>query len=151
LSEAGGAPATTFVVGGSDALRGYTVGSLLGNGFLLGNVELRFPLFRPELGRTTWPIFLRRIHGAVFLDAGDAFEIGGNPPTPSHRLAASTLQFGAGGELRLELFLAYYLPIELRLGVARGLGPLLARWEGGAPQSDPRATTQGYITAGPAF
>ncbi|HSM93089.1 MAG TPA: BamA/TamA family outer membrane protein [Anaeromyxobacteraceae bacterium] len=151
LDEAGAATTAAFGIGGADELRGYEVGSLRGNGFVLGNAEVRFPLFRPDLGRTTWPVFLRRLHGAVFLDAGDAFQVGGSPPTGSHPLALETLQFGAGGELRLELFLGYSLPVELRLGVARGLGPLLARWEGGQPPSDPRATTQFFLTLGPAF
>ena len=151
LGEAGGVVTPRFAGAEYGELRGYTAGSLPGSGFLLGNLELRFPIARPELGRTTWPLFLRRLSGAVFVDAGDAFDVGADPPAPSHRLAASTLQFGAGAELRLELFLAYYLQVDVRLGVARGLGPLLANWSGGAPQKDPRATTQGYVTVGPVF
>jgi hypothetical protein len=139
LDEAGGVATSAFAGAGSDELRGYATGSLFGSGFLLANLELRFPIARPELGRTTWPLFLRRISGALFFDAGDAFEVGSTPRTADHRLALSTLQYGAGGELRLELFLAYYLPLEVRLGVARGLG------------NHPGATTQGYLTAGPVF
>lgn len=151
LEEAGGATTTAFAVGGADELRGYQVGSLIGNGFVLANTELRFPIARPELGRTTWPLFLRRLNGALFLDAGDAFQVGSQPPLDTHSLSLDQLQFGAGAELRLELFLAYYLPVELRLGVAQGLGPLLASWHGGRLQTDPRATTQGYLTLGAAF
>jgi len=151
LQELGGATPAVFSIGGADELRGYLPASLVGNGFVLGNVELRFPLVRPDLGHTTWPIFLRRIHGALFLDAGDAFDLGGSPPVVSHRLGFDTLRFGAGGELRLELILGYYLPVELRLGVARGLGALLGDWEGGRPVTDPAATTQYYLTVGPAF
>ncbi len=151
LDEVGGATTTAFALGGTDSLRGYRTGELQGNGFVLANAELRFPLFRPELGHTTWPVFLRRVHGALFLDAGDAFQVGDSPQTGAHTLALDTLQFGAGGELRLELFLGYSLPIELRLGVAQGLGRLLAGWQGGSPPSDPRTTTQLYVTAGPSF
>jgi hypothetical protein len=151
LEDAGGATTTAFAIGGADALRGYGAGTIIGNGFVLANLELRSPLLRPELGRTTWPVFLRRLHGALFLDAGDAFQLGDSPPTGSHPLAVDTLLFGAGGELRLELFLGYALPVELRLGVARGLGHLAGKWEGGSPPSDPRATTQLYVTLGPAF
>jgi len=151
LEDAGGATTSAFPIGGADALRGYPAGTLLGNAFLLANAELRFPIARPELGRSTWPLFLRRLHGAVFLDFGDAFQAGNSPDVGDHPLALDALQFGAGAELRLELFLAYYLPVELRCGVARGLGPLLGRWDGTRPPADPRATTQGYVTIGPAF
>jgi hypothetical protein len=151
LSEYGGAIPSAFSVAGSDSLRGYLTGALDGNAFILGNAELRFPLFRPELGRGTWPLFLRRVHGALFLDAGDAFAAGPAPAWPHHRLGAETVQFGAGGELRLELFLGYYLPVELRIGVARGLGPLLAPWVAGAARGSPDATSSLYLTVGPAF
>lgn len=151
LQEAGGATTTTFLLGGQDTLRGYRVGSLIGNGFLLANAELRFPLARPELGRTTWPIFLRRLHGAVFVDVGDAFEVGDPSWLRSHALAFDSLQAGVGAELRLELFLAYYLPVELRFGVAQGLGSPFGSWSNGLPAEDPRATTQYYATIGPAF
>lgn len=146
MVEAGGAATTAFPFGGPDQLRGYRAESLSGNAFVLGNVEARFPLARPELGRTTWPLFLRRLHGAVFLDAGDAFELEGGSEVRSHPIDWDTVRFGAGAELRLELFLAYYLPVELRWGVARGLGALL-----GGPTDDPAATTQLYVTVGPSF
>jgi hypothetical protein len=52
-------------------LRGYPSGAFGGTGYVSGNVELRFPLAEPGRGHSTWPIFLQRIHGAAFLDAGD--------------------------------------------------------------------------------
>lgn len=151
LDDVGGPTGSVLAIGGQDELRGYQPGGLFGNGFVLANVELRVPLFRPDLGRTTWPLFLRRINGALFVDAGDAFDIGGTPEVASHRLALDTLRFGTGAEVRIELVLGYYIPVELRFGVAQGLGALFGTWEGGHPVRDPEATTQYYLTVGPAF
>jgi hypothetical protein len=105
-----------------DQLRGYPSGALDGTGFVLGNLELRFPLGAPLLGRSTWPLFLRRVHGALFLDAGDAFDMPGELPFAGHPLRAEELRFSAGAELRLEVVLGYYLRTDLRLGVARPFG-----------------------------
>jgi hypothetical protein len=111
----------------SSQLRGYPVGALGGTGFVAGNLELRLPLFAPTYGRSTWPIFLRRVHGALFLDGGDAFDLRGQLPLAGHALAAEELRFSAGAEVRLELVLAYYLRTDLRIGVARPLGALFGR------------------------
>jgi hypothetical protein len=147
----GGVGGGRFATAGEDELRGYAAASVAGSGFVLGNLEGRFPIARPELGRTTWPVFLRRLNGALFVDAGDAFDVGDNLPAAGHRLAAESILFGVGGELRVEFVMGYRFPVELRLGLASGLGPLLAPWEDGRPQKDPRAKTHGYVTLGPAF
>ena len=111
----------------SSQLRGYPAGSLAGTGFVLGNVELRFPLADPTRGRSTWPVFLRRVHGALFLDGGDAFDLPGQLRIAGHALSAEELRFSAGAELRLEVVLGYYIRTDLRLGVARPLGALFGR------------------------
>jgi hypothetical protein len=141
----GGAPTT-----GADQLRGYVTDAALGNAFALTTLELRFPLLAPELGWSTLPAFLRRIHAAVFLDAGDAFAR--SPvPFPSQPFQWDRVKFGAGAELRFELFAAYYIPLELRLGFARGLGTLLGYFTGG-PVADPTALRYSvYVGLGPTF
>lgn len=126
-----------------DALRGYAPGALTGQAFALGNLELRFPLFAPLSGASTFPLFLSRLHGALFLDAGDAW----GTPSRVGRLDPERLRFGAGAELRVEVVLGYQLRTDLRLGVARGLGPLLGR----GAEPDPLAETQGYVAVGEAF
>jgi hypothetical protein len=153
----GGIPAPDllglFLFGGpgpSNQLRGYRSGALEGDAYLIANLEVRFPIFAPEWGRSTWPVFLRRLHGAVFVDAGDAFALADDPPFDSHPFSWDRIRFGAGAEIGLETFLAYYLQADLRLGVARGLGPLLAPWDGGPPD-DPDAVTQVYLTIGAPF
>ena len=40
---------------------------------LVASAEYRVPIASPELGHGTFPLSLRRVHGAVFADAGDAF------------------------------------------------------------------------------
>ena len=74
--------------------------------------EYRFPLLWLERGYGTFPVYLRRVNGAVYGDAGNAFLGGFNP---------RDLKYGVGGELRLELHLAYYLYTQVQLGVAQGL------------------------------
>jgi hypothetical protein len=109
----------------ANQLRGYPAGALAGTGYVSGNVELRFPIADPARGRSTWPIFLQRIHGALFMDAGDAFDRPGQPIIAGHRLAAEELRFSAGAELRVEVALLYFLRTDVRLGIARPLGALL--------------------------
>lgn len=93
-------------------LRGYPVASDGGPVFVLGNLEWRLPLVTTEFGVSTWPVQLRRLHAAVFADAGDAYD----PATE-----ALSLRYSAGAELRSEWVLGYTLTTEIRLGWARGL------------------------------
>jgi hypothetical protein len=144
LPGAGAAP--------SDQLRGYPRGAFGGTGYVLGNLELRFPIAEPARGRSTWPIFFRRVHGAVFLDGGDAFDLPGELRFAGHELEVEELRFGTGAELRLEVVLGYYLRTDVRLGVARPLGALFGRGRAadraaGVPP-DPVAV---YVTIGPSF
>jgi hypothetical protein len=109
----------------ANQLRGYPTGAFGGTGYVSGNVELRFPLAEPDRGRSTWPIFLQRLHGAVFLDVGETFDRPGELPIAGHPLSADELRFSAGAELRVEVALFYFLRTDIRLGVARPLGALL--------------------------
>ena len=93
-------------------LRGYPPNVTSGRAFVLASAEYRFPLFAPELGYSTWPLELRRVHGALFVDSGEAFT--GAFPT-------AELRTGVGAELRFELVLGYDLTTDLRVGYARGL------------------------------
>jgi len=127
-----------------DVLRGYPSGALAGSTLENGSLELRFPLAVMERGYRAWPVQLRRLHGALFLDAGQVVPA---PPSGGARFGSlRDLRFGAGGELQAEVVLGYALRTDLRLGLARGLGPLL---RSGA--QDPDAITQLYVTLGPSF
>jgi outer membrane protein assembly factor BamA len=93
-------------------LRGFANGAFWGEEFALGTAEYRFPIWTVERGPWTLPFFLRRFHGAVYSDVGDAWTAGRND---------FKLHAGAGAELRAEVVLGYILPTDLRLGCARGL------------------------------
>ncbi len=128
-----------------DQLRGYPAGIFQGTRLLSGTLELRIPLLDTLLGHSTWPAFLRRVSAAAFLDAGSAWVPSEAPGAPAIPLE-DRIHFGAGGELRFEVVLGFYLPLDVRVGAARGLGRLLAP---GIP--DPYAETQVYVTLGEAF
>jgi hypothetical protein len=132
----------------SDQLRGYPAGLFEGNGTVSASVELRFPLVAPGLGHSTWPIFLRRVHGALFADLGEAFVQGTERGYGGPDFHWKRLRVGAGAELRLETALAYWLLTDIRLGVARGLGKPLG---GVSPTQDPYAIWQWYVVMGPSF
>jgi hypothetical protein len=93
-------------------LRGYKPNTAVGDQFHLFSAEFRSPLVWLERGYATFPIYLRRFHGALFTDAGNAFY---------GRFRPQDLRYGVGGELRFQFTLAYYIDADLQLGVARGL------------------------------
>jgi outer membrane protein assembly factor BamA len=134
-----------------DQLRGYPAGALGGTGYVLGNVEVRFPLLDPSRGKSTWPVFLSRFHGAVFLDVGDAFDLPGELPFAGHPLEASQLRFSTGAELVTDLVLGYYVQTQLRIGVAVPLGALLGSGRDADRAAGIDAATQVYVTLGPSF
>jgi hypothetical protein len=57
-------------------LRGYAQDAFRGRRFLHANAEYRFPLAHPQRGYRTLPLYLRHLHGAVFADAGHAWNGG---------------------------------------------------------------------------
>ncbi|MBM4386907.1 MAG: PD40 domain-containing protein, partial [Deltaproteobacteria bacterium] len=89
-------------------LRGYPENAFYGNKFYLFNVEYRFPLFYIFKGLDTLPLFFRNVHGAFFLDTGDAF------------FDSTTVKYGAGAELRFDLTAMYQFPYHFKLGYAHG-------------------------------
>jgi len=111
-------------------LRGFARDAFHGTEYVLGSAEYRFPLFDVQAGAWTLPLYLRRVHGAVYTDVGDAF-------TPGR--ADFHLHAGAGAELRAELVLGFVLPSDLRLGCARGL------------ESGPEALFECYLALGGIF
>jgi hypothetical protein len=93
-------------------LRGYPPASIGGDQFHMLSAEYRAPLLWIERGYSTFPLYLRRLSGAAFVDAGNAFAGAFRP---------QDLKVGVGGELRFDFKIAYYLESEVQLGVARGL------------------------------
>ncbi|MBK6463031.1 MAG: peptidase S9, partial [Myxococcales bacterium] len=92
-------------------LRGYPSGFQVGQHYTLLNTEYRFPIWNFDRGSSTLPFFLNRLTGAVFFDYGAAFDT----------FEDAKYKSGTGGELWLDTFLGYGLPLTFRLGYARGL------------------------------
>jgi Tol biopolymer transport system component len=93
-------------------LRGYPANVLRGRKAALGSLEYRFPVTELEQGWDTKPFYYRRLHGALFFEAGNAWD-GTYHEQDLHR--------SVGAEARLDMTLAYYLPITLRFVFAKGL------------------------------
>ncbi|MEP7050212.1 MAG: hypothetical protein ABJB12_07665 [Pseudomonadota bacterium] len=96
-------------------LRGYAPGQFVGTAFNLFNAEYRFPLLYLDRGISTLPVFLRTLSGALFFDYGGAY----NRLDPNHPFRA--LHGSVGAELWVDAITGYFIPSNLRLGVARGL------------------------------
>ena len=93
-------------------LRGYPANVLRGQKAALGSLEYRFPITNLERGWDTKPFFYRRLHGAVFFEAGNAWD---------GTYHEADLRRSIGAEARLDMTLAYYLPLTIRFVVAKGL------------------------------
>jgi hypothetical protein len=106
-------------------LRGYPPGAFRGDQAAFASLEYRFPVLNVERGPGSAPLFLRRLHGALFCEAGEAWD---------DSFAAGSLKKSVGGEARLDLTFSYFLPVTLRVGVAVGLDdegevvPTLGLW-----------------------
>lgn len=113
--ELGGDPLGEITTTLDDAylsLRGYPLNVLRGRKAAVGTLEYRFPIVNLERGADTGPFFFRRLHGALFVEAGEAWD-------GSYR--SSDLRRAVGAELRMNILFSYYLPVTLRLVAAKGL------------------------------
>lgn len=93
-------------------LRGFTFNALVGKVFTLGSLEYRLPVARMERGVGLWPVFFQQLHCTVFMDGGIA---------SNRAYALDLVQLGTGAELGTNAVLLYGLPVDVRVGVARGL------------------------------
>jgi hypothetical protein len=92
-------------------LRGYPENAFRGRKAGLLSLEYRFPIRSLERGWDTTPFFFRRLHGAVFAEAGNAWD---------GTFRSSELKRSAGTEARLDMTLGYFLQVTLRLALAYG-------------------------------
>lgn len=99
-------------VGNTGMLRGYEPRVVVGDTFHLVNAEYRQRLWLIERGLLTLPLYLRRLHLALFADAGVAYD---------GALADAEVKHAVGGALRLDAVFGYYVPGSFELGYARGL------------------------------
>jgi Tol biopolymer transport system component len=92
-------------------LRGYKPNVVKGDSYLTFSAEYRAPLLWIERGYDTSLLYFRRIWGALFFDAGDAF-VGA--------YQNGNVKTDAGAEVHLEMQLFYFLYTQVQLGFARG-------------------------------
>ena len=99
-------------------LRGYALGSDIGDRYWLTSLEYRFPLLQVQHGVATWPVFWRNLSGAVFVDAGNAF-------TDAQDLgdAFDGSLVGVGAELTTRWALGWGSFVTARMGYGIGLTP----------------------------
>jgi hypothetical protein len=95
-------------------LRGLDEGDLAGAHAAVVNLDYRFPLARIDRGTGTWPLFVRAFHGAVFVDAGNAW---------TDRFAVKDVRVSLGAELSLDAVVGFVLPVTFTSGVAWREGP----------------------------
>ena len=93
-------------------LRGYAANQYRGQKIGLLSTEYRFPVKNLEKGFSNTPFFFKRVHGAVFAEAGNAWDAA---------YSGKDLKRAVGLEARMDMSLAYVLSITLRLGIAKAL------------------------------
>jgi outer membrane protein assembly factor BamA len=96
-------------------LRGYPDDAFTGRRFMAANVEYRFPLWSPQRGWRTLPVFLRHLRGTVFVDAAHAWSGG---------FRLEDVKTAAGASLGLDTALGYALPLTVELTLAHGFDDL---------------------------
>lgn len=97
--------------GSTGYLRGYPRGAVAGRQYHLANIEYRQELLSFEQGMSTLPVFVRRLHVAGLLDAGNAFDA----------FDPSELKLSLGASLRLDMIFGYFVPGSFDIGYAHGL------------------------------
>ena len=102
------------------SLRGFPVGAVYGDWYYLGSLEYRAPIWRIDRGWNTLPFFLRTLHGALWCDAGYAFDTLPQDGAAVASTFGSTL-VGVGAELRLNMVLGWGLGLTTRVGYGFGL------------------------------
>ena len=126
----GGYPDSALFDAGANlaVLRGYPSDAFAGRRFASANVEYRFPLFSPQRGWRSLPVFLRHLRGTVFADAANAW---------SGEFRVADLKTAVGASLGLDTALGYTLPSTAEIAVAHGF--------------DQRGDTRFYLRFGLAF
>lgn len=93
-------------------LRGYPANKYRGQKVGLATLEYRFPIRNLESGVGNMPFFFKRLHGAAFAEAGNAWD-----GAFDHK----DLKRSVGAEASMDMTLGYFLPITVRLGLYKAL------------------------------
>ena len=97
---------------GLPSLRGYPIDAFAGDQAHVLHLEYRFPIWWFEAAYATLPLFLRELHAAIFAD---------NALVTFDALDRDDWRASVGAELVWSLRFGYYMPINVRVGYARGL------------------------------
>jgi Tol biopolymer transport system component len=92
-------------------LRGYPDNAFTGRRYAAANAEYRFPLFSPQRGWRSLPLFLRHFRGSVFLDAAHAW---------SGEFKTADVKTAAGASIGLDSAIGFALPLTAEVTFARG-------------------------------
>jgi hypothetical protein len=103
-------------------VRGYPEGAQFGTRALTASAEYRFPLWLVQRGIRVLPIFLDRLSGDLFADAGTACFTGGCPRFDPGDPGGGVLT-SVGAELTTTLQVGFGAALPLRVGVAQPLDP----------------------------
>ncbi|MBI5587890.1 MAG: PD40 domain-containing protein [Deltaproteobacteria bacterium] len=95
-------------------LRGFRSRFETGKYAAKGTIEYRSPFGNIYEGWNTKPIFLEKLHGALFVDGGEAWGNGAG-------FSAGRLKIGAGFEARADITVGYRFKVTPAIGIARGL------------------------------
>jgi outer membrane protein assembly factor BamA len=93
-------------------LRGYPVNRYRGQKVGLATMEYRFPIQNIESGVGNTPFFFKRVHGAAFAEAGNAWD---------DVFLRNDVKRSVGAEASLDMTLGYFLPTTVRLGLYKAL------------------------------
>lgn len=96
-------------------LRGYPDNAFTGRRFVAANLEYRFPLFSPQRGWRSLPLFLRHLRGTLFVDTANAF---------TGEFRVDDLKTAAGASLGFDTAVGYAVPFTAEFTVARGFDEL---------------------------
>ena len=99
-------------------LRGIDPDDVIGTHAVVTNLDLRFPIARPQRGPGSWPIFLRSIHAAAFVDAGHAWDV---------RFRSADIRTAVGAELSADVVVLHYVPLTVASGASWVRDPVADR------------------------
>ena len=111
FTEGGNGPQAGGFLFGEDAIglvRGFDEDTR-GAHAVVANLDYRFPIVRIERGAGTLPGFVRTVHGALFADAGHAWN-------QAFRMRDARVSLGV--ELSVDTVLGYSLPVTFTSGAA---------------------------------
>ena len=104
-----------FVVGGHNRqypIRGLHPETYTGQQMLKTTVQQNFHLLDVHMGVGHWPLFIDDLGINIFLDAGLA----------SNEIQLKDIGIAFGTELTISATMSYFLPLELQIGIAQGIG-----------------------------